>query len=400
MRCLVCNVGYLTVVIVTLSVSTTWSQESKPASLDGREGRPLALDNFRPQSMLRLLSHQPPRAKFPVVDVHVHPRIRLRHDRQSLDDYVRLMDDQNIAVSVSLDALLGPTFDEHLTYIWDKHRDRFAMFANVNWQGDGKADEPATWDCQRPDFGRRTAAALTEAHAKGATGLKVFKDFGLVYRNPDGTLIKIDDPRWDTIWETCGRLKMPVIIHVADPAAFFLPIDEKNERWEELHRHPEWSFATLGPAKRDELFADFLRVVARHRETMFIGAHLLDPENLALVSQWLEEHPNLNIEIASRIAELGRQPYTARQFLLKHQDRVMFGTDGPRVRERLLPHWRFLETWDENFAYAENPFPPQGLWNIYGLCLPDEVLKKLYYQNAAKLIPGVRERLEKRGVLP
>lgn len=385
---------WLAGVLMLAGVANLAAAQTSP--LDGREGRPLLLESFRPRSMLQLPNHQPLRAKFPVVDVHVHPRIRLRHQVEQLDDYVRLMDEQNIAVSVSLDATLGPIFAEHLDYVWKRHRDRFAVFANVDWQGMGKADDPSTWDCQRPEFARRTAQQLAAAHERGVTGLKVFKDFGLVYRNPDGSLIRIDDPRWDPIWAECGRLGMPVIIHVADPAAFFLPIDEHNERWEELHRHPEWSFYGPQFPRRDELFAAFLRVVARHRQTTFIGAHLLDPENLAAVSGWLEQHPNLVVEIASRIAELGRQPYTARQFFLRYQDRILFGTDGPRVRERLLPHWRFLETWDENFAYAENPFPPQGLWNIHGLGLPDEVLRKLYSENAARLIPGVRERLEKR----
>ncbi|MBL8825895.1 MAG: amidohydrolase [Planctomycetaceae bacterium] len=380
-------------VAISLAAHTAAAQD-KPPVLDGRDGRQLLLENFRPQSMLRLTPQQPQRAKFPVVDVHMHPRIRLRHNVEQLDDYVRLMDDQNIAMSVSLDATLGPIFDEHLDYVWKKHRDRFVVFANVNWQGQGKPDDPSSWDCHRPEFARRTVEQLAAAHARGVTGLKVFKDFGLVYRNPDGSFIKIDDPRWDPIWAECGRLGMPIIIHVADPAAFFLPIDEKNERWEELHRHPEWSFYGPQFPRRDELFAAFLRVVKRHPQTTFIGAHLLDPEDLNRVAGWLDEHPNLVLEIASRIAELGRQPYTARRFILRYQDRLMFGTDGPRVRDRLLPHWRFLETWDENFAYAENPFPPQGLWNIYGIGLPDDVLRKLYSENATRIVPGVKEKLK------
>jgi predicted TIM-barrel fold metal-dependent hydrolase len=118
-------------------------------------------------------------------------------------------------------------------------------------------------------------------------------------------------------------------------------------------------------------------------------------EDLALVGRWLDEHPNLYVDIAARIAELGRQPYTARKFLLKYSNRVMFGTDGPRVPERLLYHWRFMETLDEYFPYAENAFPPQGFWRIYGVGLPDEVLKKIYFENAERIMPGVKERYEK-----
>jgi predicted TIM-barrel fold metal-dependent hydrolase len=241
------------------------------------------------------------------------------------------------------------------------------------------------------------AMALADAKQRGASGLKVFKDFGLRYRNVDGTLLKIDDPRWDSIWEACGNLGLPILIHVGDPAAFFQPVDETNERWEELHRHPDWSYYGKDGPSRDELFAAFNRVMAKHSRTTFIGAHVADnPEDLGAVSRWLDEFPNLVVEIASRTNELGRQPHTARRFFLKYADRVMFGTDGPRDRGRLLPYWRFLETQDEYFPYAENPFPPQGFWNIYGIGLPDNVLRKVYHENAVRLIPGVKERAERK----
>jgi len=364
--------------------------------LDGKDGRPLALDQFRPRSMLRVETHQPPGAKFPCVDVHTHPRFRLLHSKKRLDEFVKIMDEQNIAACVSLDGRLGAEFEEHAKYLWTQYRDRFVIFANVDWMGSGKPDDPASWDCQRTDFGRHTTEQLAEAKRMGASGLKFFKQFGLGYRNPDGSLIRIDDPRWDPIWEACGKLGLVVIIHTADPAAFFLPIDAHNERWEELHRHPDWSFYGEDFPSRDELLEARNRVIGRHPETTFIGAHMANnPEDLARVGEWLDQYPNLYIEIAARIAELGRQPYTARRFFLKYADRIMFGTDGPRSRARLLPHWRFLETFDENFPYAENPFPPQGLWNIFGIGLPDDVLRKVYYGNAMRVIPGISERVEK-----
>ncbi|MFV2069141.1 MAG: amidohydrolase family protein [Pirellulales bacterium] len=363
--------------------------------LDGRDGRPLALDRFRPESMLRVPQHRLRRAKYPVVDVHTHPRLRLRHSPDRLDAFVRIMDEQQIALCVSLDGRLGEAFDEHAAYLWTKYRDRFVIFANIDWRGDGQTDDPATWACHRPGFARRMATALADVKRRGASGLKIFKKLGLGYRNPDGTLIQIDDPRWDPIWQACGELGLPILIHTADPAAFFLPIDETNERWEELHRHPKWSFHGNRFPSRDSLLAARNRVVARHPRTLFLGAHMANnPEDLGAVGRWLDTYPNLYVEIASRIAELGRQPYTARAFFLKYQDRILFGTDGPRQRARLWPHWRFLETRDEYFRYAENPFPPQGLWNIDGLGLPDDVLRKVYYENAEKLIPGVRQRLE------
>lgn len=364
--------------------------------LDGRDGRPLALDRFRPQPMLVVPKHPLKRAKFPVVDVHMHPRIRYHHSAELLDEYVKIMDEQNIAVSVSLDGQLGDELEEHSRYLWSGYEDRFAIFTNIDFQGDGDPDDPATWDCHQVDFARRIAVSLERAKERGASGLKLFKQFGLEYRNPDGSLIEIDDPRWDPIWEACGRLGLVVIMHTADPSAFFRPIDETNERWEELHRHPEWSFYGPQWPPRAELLAARNRVIQRHPKTMFICAHMAnDGENLAEVAEWLDRYPNMVVEMAARLAELGRQPYTARDFFIKYADRIMFGSDGPRVRERLYPHWRFLETRDEYFPYAENPFPPQGFWNIYGIGLPDDVLKKVYHENAARLIPGVQEKLAK-----
>jgi predicted TIM-barrel fold metal-dependent hydrolase len=375
-------------------------RESSPAHaqepLDGADGRPLAVDQYRPQSMLKLPEHHLEHAKFSVLDVHVHCRKKLRQTPEALDEFVRLMDAQNIAACVSLDGEWGERLEEHKQFLWTKYRDRFVIFANVDWQGDGREGEPATWNCQRPDFGHRMAEALADDKQRGASGLKVFKELGLVYRNPDGSLMAVDDPRWDPIWDACGKLGMPVLIHTADPAAFFQPVDRFNERWEELQRHPDWSFAKPGYPTHDELLAQLMRVVARHPHTVFIAAHMANsPECLAQLGAWLDAYPNLNIDIAARIAELGRQPYTARDFIIKYADRVMFGTDGPRTAGRLDPHWRLLESRDEYFTYAEDEYPPQGLWNIYGLGLPDDVLRKVYSENAVRLIPGMAERLER-----
>ena len=366
--------------------------------LDGREGRNLLLENFRPQPALKVPEHRLAKAKFPVVDIHTHFRIKLKGGEKELDAFVKTMDENNIALCVSLDGQLGEKLDEHARFLWTKYPNRFAIFANLDWQGTGKADDPPTWDCQRPDFARRMARELAAAKDRGACGLKIFKQFGLEYKNPDGTHLKIDDPRWDDIWRACGELGLPVLIHVADPVAFFQPIDAKNERWEELHRHPEWSFHGPQFPQQADVFAAFLRVVKRHPKTIFISAHVANnPEDLATVSQWLDDHPNLYVEIASRIGELGRQPVSARKFLLKYQDRVLFGTDGPWPVQRLRLYWRFLETEDEYFPYSEKEFPPQGFWNIYGVSLPEEVLKKVYQENAMRIVPEVREKVARFG---
>jgi predicted TIM-barrel fold metal-dependent hydrolase len=369
--------------------------QDPPGSLDGREGRQLLLENFRPVPMLRVERQVPVRAKFPVVDVHTHFRHKFRGGAEELEQWVKLMDRNQIAVCVSLDGQGDELLEEHAKLLWAKYKDRFAIFVNIDWQGTGKADEPASWDCQRPDFARRVARQLAAAKERGACGVKIFKQFGLTYKNPDGSLLRIDDERWNGIWQACGELGLPILIHTADPAAFFEPIGERNERWEELHRHPEWSFHGPQFPRHAELLAALMRVVQRNPRTTFMAAHVANnAENLATVGQWLDKHSNLYIEFASRIGELGRQPFSARRFLLKYQDRVLFGTDGPWPEERLRRYWQFLETEDEYFPYSEKEFPPQGFWNIYGVSLPDEVLRKIYHENAARLVPGVKERLE------
>ena len=364
--------------------------------LDGREGRGLLLKNFRPKPQLKVAQNLRTRAAFPVVDVHTHFFYKLRSSQQALDDYVAVMDRNRIAVCTSLDGSLNGRLEEHSKFLWSKYKDRFVIFANVDWRGDGSEDDPASWACHRVGFAERTARQLTEAVKNGVSGLKLFKRFGLEYRNPDGSLIEVDDARFDPIWQACGELGIPVIIHTADPAAFFEPIDENNERWEELSRHPDWSFHGDDFPSRTDLLLARNRVIARHPNTNFIGAHVANcPEDLATVGMWLEAYPNLYVETASRISELGRQPFTARKFLIRYCDRILFGTDGPWPEARLHINWRFFETADESFDYSEKVPPPQGMWQIHGLHLPDHVLEKLYFENACQLIPGVKNRLLK-----
>ena len=363
---------------------------------EGTEPQQLLLRDFRPKSQLKVQQTLLSKAKFPAVDVHTHFHYKLRNSEQTLDDFVALMDRNNIAVCVSLDGRLGGQLEAHRKFLWQKYRDRFVIFANIDWIGDGKRQDPSTWACHRSGFATRTADQLAQAVKDGVSGLKIFKMFGLKYKNPDGTLIKIDDPRWDPIWSACGELGIPIIIHAADPAAFFDPIDETNERWEELSRHPDWSFYGDEFPSRLELLEARNRMVEKHSNTQFIGAHVANnAEDLATVGGWLDKYPNLWIEPASRIAELGRQPFTARDFLIRYSDRLLFGTDGPWPEQRLRIYWRFFETKDESFDYSEKVPPPQGLWKIHGVNLPDDVLQKLYHQNAAKLIPGVAERVKK-----
>ena len=355
----------------------------------------LLLSDFRPRSTLKVAKTDLRRAKFPVIDVHNHFFFRYKGQRERLNDYLQAMDENNIAISVSLDAVLGKETD-HLKYLGSENENRLVPFAHIDFIGDGQRENPKTWASSQPGFVRTCVEQLKVAKANGILGIKFFKMFGLRFKNADGSLMRIDDARWDPIWRTCGELELPIIIHVADPVAFFQPIDANNERLEELGRHPDWSFQGDQFPSREELLAARNRVIARHPETIFIGAHIANNgEDLATVGKWLDESPNLVVEFASRINELGRQPYTARDFFIKYQDRILFGTDGPWENARLKLYWRFLETRDEYFPYSDKQPPPQGFWRIYGIHLPDEVLEKVYFRNALRIMPRLKSVYEK-----
>ncbi len=376
-------------------LGTGWGARPTATADDPSPARPrrLYLDEFRPRSELKTPLHPLPRAKYPCVNVHTHPA---RLTEAELAEMVATMDAANIAVSISLDGRVGPRFAEHYQRLTTAHPDRFLVFVRMDYIGEGNPDDPQTWEVHRPDFGLRMADRLTLAVRQGASGLKLLKDLGLTLRDLDGRLIPPDDPRFDPVWQRAGELQIPVLWHCADPVAFFRPVDETNERWEELYRHPEWSFHGGDFPAHQELIDARNRVIARHPQTTFLCAHMADiPEDLAKLGGYLDRYPNMYVELAARVAELGRQPYTARKFFLQYADRILFGTDGVPPLSELVPHFQFLETWDEYFPYEDNPFPPQGLWNIYGIGLPDDVLRKVYHENAARLIPGVRAALEK-----
>ena len=260
-----------------------------------------------------------------------------------------------------------------------------------------------TWDRagqQGYAHGRRTRSR--KAKAAGAMGLKVLKTLGLYLRDggPIGNARTVDDPRFDPMWEACGALGIPVAMHVGDPEAFFLPIDRFNERYEELSAHPDWSFHGKDfPAFKDVLSARD-RVFARHPKTTFVALHVGHwAENLAAVGETLDKFPNVHVEIGARIGELGRQPRTSARFFDKYQDRILFGTDavplGTETPQQVFGeelyriYYRFLETEDEYFDYAPARVPPQGRWKIYGLGLPEPILRKVYHQNAERIL-GVK----------
>jgi predicted TIM-barrel fold metal-dependent hydrolase/uncharacterized protein (DUF952 family) len=270
---------------------------------------------------------------------------------------------------------------------WSPLGPRVAVFAGLDY---------AMWE-QRPDFGEEEARRLRDSVAAGARGLKVWKLLGLRARDPAGGLVAVNDPRLDPVWATAAELGLPVTIHVADPIAFFRPLEPTNERWEELLAHPDWHFWPTRPPGRpdlegfppfDELIDGLETVVARHPATTFIGAHVgCVPEDLGRVAAMLAAHPNWHVDIAARIAELGRQPYTARDLVVRWPERVLFGTDAPPDPAAWSVAFRFLETRDESFPYDADGGPgSQGRWQVHGLGLPPEVLRLVYAANARRLI--------------
>ena len=337
----------------------------------------LRLSDFEPKSGLVTPAHTMQRAKFDAIDYHNHL------DAQRPEDVLRIMDECGIERIVNITMKTGA---EALVMIKKFHSvapDRFSTIAWMEWS-----------DLHQSGFFERTVDRLERFVENGACGIKLWKDLGLTLRDADGTLLRVDDERLAPLFEKAEELGVPVMFHTADPDAFFLPIDCHNERYEELAAHPDWGFSGLGISKV-ELLAQRDRVFARHPRTSFVAAHVAErSEDLAYVGALLDKFPNVSVDIGARVAELGRQPYTARQFFLQYADRILFGTDLVPQTEMYRLHFRFLETNDEYFEYPSH-CSRQGRWNVYGLYLPDDVLKKVYRENALKLLshPGARSPL-------
>ncbi len=327
----------------------------------------LKLVDWQPNSQLVVSKTSVEKAKFPVIDVHNH-----LGDLTKTQKYLEEMDKAGVWKCVSLDARSKNDFyKEHLEVSHGISKDRFILFFRPDFS---KIDEP--------NFGSAEAGRLEEAVKMGVRGVKVSKALGLVYRDKHGKLFRVDDPRIDPIWAKCGELGIPVMIHVSDPKAFFTPLDQNNERYDELAAHPNWSFYGGDYPTKDEILEQRNAILKKHPNTMFIGAHFGNlPENLKKVGQWLDEFPNFYVDVDARISELGRQPYSARKFMIKYQDRVLFGTDTEPNADAYRLYFRFLET-DDEYIDPAPAHQQQGRWMIYGLYLPDEVLEKIYNKNA------------------
>ena len=340
----------------------------------------LLLKDFEPQSMLQAAVHEVPRAKFPVIDVHNHVNDPGgNHDEPIAPaEVIRRMDAANVRKVVILTGMWGEKLQGLLDKMVRPYPDPFMAFTQIDWS---KIDDP--------NFSAEMVAQIDDAVKRGARGLKVLKDLGLGVKDKSGKLIAIDDPRLDPIWEECGRLNIPVAIHVTDPAAFFHPTDRYNERYEELVSHPSWNFSSPQFPKKEILLAQRNHIVEKHPHTTFIALHVANwPENLDAVSSWLDKYPNMYVEFGAREAELGRQPRRARKFFDDYQDRILFGTDHEPDPAMYANHFRWLETADEYFPYWG--YPGQGRWEIYGMELPDGVLEKVYHKNAEKIFAKFR----------
>lgn len=342
---------------------------------------PLYLHEYRPQPRLVVKETAVSQPRFPVIDAHNHlgEPFGGGWDKRPVSQLIDILDEAAVQVYVDLDGGWGKDIlHHHLRHFKEAAPERFLVFGGVNWDA---------WHEQGNRFGDWAASRLKAQAALGAQGLKIWKPFGLHVKDNYGKRVAIDDPRLDVLWAAAGELKLPVMIHVADPVAFFDPLDATNERWEELQAHPDWQFPSPPFPAFATIMSEFANLVARHPQTTFIGAHVgCYAENLAWVGKLLDRCPNFYIDISARISELGRQPYTARRFFLQYADRILFGTDMGADPEIYRLYYRFLESDDEYFNYGLSDIPGQGRWSIYGLYLPDDVLQKVYFLNAQRVL--------------
>jgi len=341
----------------------------------------ILLSSFQPTPKLVVPQTVITTPKFPVIDAHNHLAAPFggAWDERPITELLDALDSAGVQKYVDLDGGWGETLlHRHLDHIKAKAPERFLVFGGVDW---------AQWAQHGDRFGEWAAQQLRKQAARGADGLKIWKPFGLQVRDQHDALVAINDPRLDPLWMTAGELNLPVMVHIADPIAFFDPLDTTNERFEELNAHPDWQFPSPPFPAFMTLLNDFKALVLRHQHTLFIGAHVgCHSENLGWVGQMLDDCPNFFVDISARISELGRQPYTARRFFTHYADRILFGTDAGASVDTYRLYYRFLETDDEYFNYGISALPTQGRWHIYGLHLPDDVLEKVYFRNAQRVL--------------
>nr|WP_223271841.1 amidohydrolase family protein [Algoriphagus ratkowskyi] len=341
----------------------------------------MSFEEYNPPSTLKVPEHPLKRAKFPFVDIHSHQG---GVNKEKIDLLISEMDEINMGVLVNLsgrgfgrgDSNSQQDYINGMIKEFSTHAPgRFMVFTNLNFAGFG--DENWT---------RIAVKELEEDVAAGASGLKIFKSLGLSVTDINGKRVPVNHPALDAVWAKAGELGIPVIIHSADPAQFWDPMDANNERWLELKINPNRRRGDDNPAPFEQIMAEQHDIFAKHPETTFINAHMGWMANdLDAASAHLEKYPNVNFGIGAVIAEFGRQPRRAKEFFEKYQDRVLFGKDAYN-KEEFYTYFRVLETEDEYFPYYKKY---HAYWSMYGLGLSDEVLKKLYYKNALRIVPGM-----------
>lgn len=357
-----------------LAVLSAVSAQTPPPPAAAPAEPTMGFEEYEPKSTLVVPEHPVTRARFPFIDVHNHQDSD-EITAEQVAEVVAAMDGLNMALMVNLSGGNGERFQKGQANFVARYPKRFVQFANVDFS---KISEPG--------FGERAAAQLAEDVKNGARGLKVFKSLGMFTKDADGRRVPTDDPRIDPVWAKCAELHIPVLIHTGEPVAFWQPLDRFNERWLELKQFP-------GRRRNSPEFASFEvtmgeqhNMFRKHPKTVFINAHLgWLGHDLGRLGGLLDEMPNVYTEIGAVLHELGRQPRAARGFLIRYQDRVLFGKDV-WAPEEYHTYFRTLETADEYFPYYRKR---HAFWRLYGLDLPDEVLKKIYYKNALRIIPGI-----------
>ncbi|HSN86089.1 MAG TPA: amidohydrolase family protein [Thermoanaerobaculia bacterium] len=362
----------LTLCLLSLAPSTRAQAPAPPAE---KAPEPtMGFEEYEPKSTLVVPEHPVTRAKYPFIDVHNHQRAS-DMTAEKAAELVAAMDGLNMRVMVNLSGGNGERFQKGQENLVERHPARFVQFANVDFD---KISEPG--------FGENAARQLAEDVKNGARGLKIFKNLGMFTKDKDGKRVRTDDPRIDPVWAKCGELGIPVLIHTGEPVAFWQPMDRFNERWLELKEFPNRRRDSPEFASFEETMGEQHNVFRRHPKTIFINAHLgWLGHDLGRLGKLMDELPNMYTEIGAVLHELGRQPRAAREFLIRHQDRVLFGKDV-WAPEEYHTYFRTLETADEYFPYYRKR---HAFWRLYGLDLPDEALKKIYYKNALRIIPGI-----------
>jgi predicted TIM-barrel fold metal-dependent hydrolase len=345
-------------------------------------------EKYEPTSTLVVPEHKLVRAKFPFIDVHNH---QWSMPSQDIPALLKEMDELNMKVMVNLSGRSYKSVNgqfglqDHaylvsaLQHVKESTPNRVIQFTNVSFIGVGE-----------PGWTENAVKQLEEDVKAGANGLKVYKDLGFSFKDNKGKLLRIDDPRLDAIWEKCGALKIPVLIHTADPKPFWDDMDDKNERWLEIATHPDRKRSSTDPAPWELLIQEQHNIIRKHPHTTFIAAHFgWYANDLAKLGTLLDSFPNMNVEFGAVIAELGRQPRMAKQFFEKYQDRILFGKDN-WIPAEYATYFRVLETEDEYFPYHKKY---HAFWKMYGMGLSDAVLKKIYYKNALRIIPNIDRTL-------